>query len=127
MRGTHTAAQFPAALEICLPLFMKPTIQITTQPKRSDREKSPIARPQSHRTDYSFKPSSDELRAAGTGNTTQTSLPVIAPAFRNLSNEFLGAETKRSYAVEAAFFVIIVAVSAWPIASMVRALMHLLR
>ena len=51
--------------------------------------------------------------------------PVFAPGFRDLSNEFLGAETKRSYVAEVLFFAIIVAVSAWPIISMVQALAQL--
>jgi hypothetical protein len=48
--------------------------------------------------------------------------PVFAPGFRDLSNEFLGAETKRSYVAEVLFFAVIVAVSAWPIVSMLQAL-----
>jgi hypothetical protein len=105
---------------------MKSTSPITIQPKHSDQEKSRGAR-RLHLplTDYSFQPTSTELHAASAGS--RTSRPVIGPAFRDLSDQFLGAETKRSYAVEAAFFAIIVAVSAWPIASMVRALSQLLR
>jgi hypothetical protein len=48
--------------------------------------------------------------------------PVFAPGFRDLSNEFLGAETKRNYVAEVLFFAIMVGVSTWPIVSMVRAL-----
>jgi hypothetical protein len=53
------------------------------------------------------------------------SRPIFAPGFRNLSNEFLGTETKRNYVAEVFFFAIIVGVSAWPIVSMVRALEQL--
>ena len=52
---------------------------------------------------------------------------MFAPAFRNLSYEFLGAETRRSYVAELFFFAIIVGVSVWPIASMVQALGELLK
>ena len=53
--------------------------------------------------------------------------PVFAPAFRNLSYEFLGVETRRSYVAEIFFFAIIVGVSVWPIALMVQALGELLK
>lgn len=105
---------------------MKSTSPITKQPKHSDQEKSCRApRQNSPLTDYSFQPTSSELHAASSGRRMPR--PAIGPAFRDLSDQFLGAETKRSYAVEAAFFAIIVAVSAWPIASMVHALSQLLR
>ncbi|MEY2563499.1 MAG: hypothetical protein QOH88_1692 [Verrucomicrobiota bacterium] len=53
--------------------------------------------------------------------------PVFAPGFRDLSNEFLGAESKRSYVAEVLFFAVIVAVSTWPMISMVQALAQLLK
>ena len=61
------------------------------------------------------------------GNDGRLSPPVFAPGFRNLSYEFLGAETRRSYVAEALFFAIIVGVSVWPIALMVQALSQLLK
>ncbi len=60
-------------------------------------------------------------------NNHKPARPVFAPGFRDLSNEFLGAETTRNYVVEVLFFVIIVGVSAWPIVSMVRALAQLMK
>lgn len=51
--------------------------------------------------------------------------PVFAPGFRDLSNEFLGAETRRSYVAEVLLFAVIVAVSAWPMITMVQALAQL--
>ena len=53
--------------------------------------------------------------------------PAFAPGFRNLSYEFLGAETRRNYVAELFFFAIIVGVSVWPIALMVQALGELLK
>ena len=45
-----------------------------------------------------------------------------APPFRNLSKRFLAEEMKRDYLSEAICFLVIVGLSAWPIASMVQAL-----
>jgi hypothetical protein len=45
-----------------------------------------------------------------------------APPFRNLSKEFLAQEMKRDYLREALCFLVIVGLSAWPIASMVQAM-----
>jgi hypothetical protein len=59
------------------------------------------------------------------GSSRKLSRPVFAPGFRDLSNEFLGAETTRNYVAEVLFFAIIVGVSAWPIVSMARALAEL--
>ena len=59
------------------------------------------------------------------GSSRKLPRPVFAPGFRDLSNEFLGAETKRNYVAEVLFFAIIVGVSAWPIVSMVQALAQL--
>lgn len=47
--------------------------------------------------------------------------------FRKLSGEFLGKETPRDYVQELLLFGIIVAVSAWPIVLMLRALGTLLK
>jgi len=55
------------------------------------------------------------------------SRPVLAPGFRDLTNEFLGAETKRTYVAEVLFFAIIVGVSAWPIVSMVQTLAQFMK
>lgn len=61
------------------------------------------------------------------GSSRKLSRPIFAPGFRDISNEFLGAETKRNYVAEAFFFAIIVSVSAWPIVSMLKALAQLPR
>lgn len=45
-----------------------------------------------------------------------------AAPFRHLSQDFLAEEMKRDYVKEAVCFLIIVGLSAWPIASMVQAL-----
>ena len=112
-----------AGLELCLH-YMKPNSQISRQLKRLQGDKSPSRRHSNHsRTDCNFHAPASEVRSAG--SSRKLSRPVFAPGFRDISNEFLGAESKRSYVAEAFFFVIIVSVSAWPIISMMQALAQL--
>ena len=66
-----------------------------------------------------------EVRTASPSN--KATARVFAPGFRDLSNEFLDAETKRDYVAEALFFVIIVGVSSWPIVSAFEAMAQLLK
>jgi hypothetical protein len=103
---------------------MKPTSQIPRQPGRHDEERSssPSTYP---RTDCHFHASASEGQSTGSSRTVTR--PAFAPGFRDLSDEFLGAETKRSYVAEVLFFAIMVGVSTWPIVSMVRALAELTR
>ena len=105
---------------------MKPTSQISRQPGRLTGERSPararFARPL---TDHAFHPSATEVQPIG--GSRHLSKPLFAPGFREVSNQFLGAETKRSYVAEVLFFAIIVAVSAWPMVSVVQALSYLTR
>ena len=51
----------------------------------------------------------------------------MVPGFREVSNKFLSTEARQHYVFEALFFAIIVAVSAWPIISMIRALAGLVK
>jgi hypothetical protein len=103
---------------------MKPNSQISRQPARHDGERSAMhLRSNQPLTGYHFH--SNEMPAGSKGG--KLSPPVFAPGFRNLSNEFLGAETTRSYVAEVLFFAIIVGVSAWPIVSMVQALGDLVK
>ena len=50
-----------------------------------------------------------------------------SPAFHKLSSEFLGAETSRDYLAELLFFVLITGVAAWPIMSMLIAVIRMIR
>jgi len=115
-----------AVLELCLQFYMKPNSQISRQPSRPDEERS-LSRPHSNhpRTECHYHSPASEIPSAG--SSRKLSRPVFAPGFRDLSNEFLGTETKRNYVVEVLFFAIIVGVSAWPIVAMVQALGHLIR
>jgi len=105
---------------------MKPNYQLSRQPSRLDEARSSSRRASPHpSTDYHFHAPATELQAGRAGSSHKMERPVFAPGFRDLSNEFLGAETKRSYVAEVLFFAIIVAVSAWPMVSMVQALAQL--
>jgi hypothetical protein len=107
---------------------MKPNSQISRQPGRLDEEGSSSQLPSNHPwTDYHFHASASELKANGAGSSDKLARPVFAPGFRDLSNEFLGAETKRNYLAEVLFFAIIAGVSAWPIVSMMRAMAQLMK
>jgi len=105
---------------------MKPTSQISRLPGRHDEERSSS---QSHAnqplTDYHFHASANEGQTAG--SSRKLTRPVFAPGFRDLSNEFLGAETKRNYVAEVVFFAIIVGVSAWPIVFMAQTMAQYLK
>ena len=101
---------------------MKPQSQITRQLGSTRGELSPLESRSKHPiTDYAYHGASGNLGTAKSGSL-KISRPKLTPSFRDLSSDFLGAETKRSYAAEAFFFAIIVGVSAWPIALMLQAL-----
>jgi len=105
---------------------MKPTSQISRQPGRLGGQRSSSQANSSHPlTDYHFHAPANASQSAG--SVRKISRPVFAPGFRDLSNEFLGAETKRSYVAEVLFFAIIVGVSTWPIVSMVQAMAQLMK
>jgi len=105
---------------------MKPNSQISQQPGRLDEERS-SSRPRLNHPliDCHFHASASKVQSAG--STRKPSRRAFAPGFRDLSNEFLGAETTRNYVAEVLFFAIIVGVSAWPIVSMLRALAQLMK
>ena len=99
---------------------MKPNYQISRRPSRRDEEHSSPRRSNHPLTDCHFQAPATEMQSSG--SSCQLSRPICAPGFRDLSNKFLGEESRRDYVVEVLFFAIIVGVSAWPIVSMVRAL-----
>ena len=73
-------------------------------------------------TDHNFQATAD----------AKSSSSAILPekklrAFRKLSSEFLGAETSRHYAAELSAFIVITAIAAWPIMSMLVAVTRLVR
>jgi len=77
--------------------------------------------------DAQYQATHADFRARVDRPKLSPTLPLSAPSFRELSRRFLGAEMKRDYAFEAAFFAIIVAISAWPIISTLQALTELVK
>ncbi len=77
-------------------------------------------------TDYNFQSTTDARSIASLlpGKTRRVS---ELHRFWKLSSEFLGTETSRNYVKEGFLFSVIVAVSAWPIVSMVAALARMVR
>jgi hypothetical protein len=104
---------------------MKPQLQNSHEPRLfrggAIRAGSPFTHPA---TDYGYLGTLSGFRGRGAG------LKPVAPSetsFREVSNDFIRSEMKWQYAAEAAFFAIIVAVSTWPIVSMVRAMADLVK
>ena len=52
---------------------------------------------------------------------------IKSPPFHKLSSEFLGAETSRDYVAEFLFFVLITCLAAWPVMSMLIAVVRMIR
>lgn len=76
-------------------------------------------------TDYQFQSSPGARGAAGTAPEFDRASQLRM--FRKMSSDFVDSEMPRDYIREAIFFAIIVGVSAWPIVSMVRELLRLLK
>ena len=53
--------------------------------------------------------------------------PTESPAFHKLSSEFFGAETSRDYVAELLFFILITGIAAWPVVTMLIAVIRLIR
>jgi hypothetical protein len=100
---------------------MKPQLQNSNEPRLfrggSTRAGSPF-------TDYNYLGTVGEFRGPVGLKPTGTS---TTPLFREVSNDFITSEMKWHYAAEAGFFAIIVALSTWPIVSMVRAMADLVK
>jgi hypothetical protein len=96
---------------------MKPASQLSRQFASHRGEHLPTGLRSTHPvTDYNYQTTGSDFRVAN--DRLKQSTRVL----RQLSNEFLSGEMKRDYLAEAACFVIMISVSAWPIVSMVRAL-----
>jgi hypothetical protein len=105
---------------------MKPQFQNSHEPKPfrggSIRAGWPITHPA---TDYGYLSTLSGFR--GRSAELKPAAPSGTPPFRKVSNDFMRSEMKWQYAAEAAFFAIIVAVSTWPMVSMVRAMADLVK
>jgi len=92
---------------------MKPIVQIT--PSQHASRNFPL-------TDYSFQATVD----AKSGSSAVVPAKK-APAFHKLSSEFLGGETSRDYFAELLFFILIAGIAAWPVMSMLIAVIRMFR
>ena len=73
-------------------------------------------------TDYSYQATIDAKL-----NSSAVLPATKSPAFHKLSSEFFGAETSRDYVAELLFFILITGIAAWPVMSMLVAVIRLIR
>ena len=102
---------------------MKSILQINHKQRGSRRDNRERRSHQSFPlTDYNYHPTA-EAEAISTADR-----PAIkSPAFHKLSSEFFGAETSWDYRVELSFFILITCLAAWPIMSMLIAVVRMIR
>ena len=73
-------------------------------------------------TDYNYRPTAETQFGSSAGKPT-----AKLPGFHKLSSEFLATETSWDYVAELLFFVLISSVAAWPIVSMLVAVVRMIR
>ena len=102
---------------------MKPILQANQKQRGSRRDNRPRHSQQSFPlTDYSYRPTAEsQVNSSARWRATKS------PAFHKLSSEFLGAETSRDYVAELLFFILITGLAAWPIMSMLVAVIRMIR
>ena len=102
---------------------MKPILQINHKQRSSRRDNR--ARSSKRRlplTDYNYHPTAEsQVNSSARWPATKS------PAFHKLSSEFLGGETSRDYLAELLFFIVITGLAAWPIVSMLIAVIRMIR
>ena len=102
---------------------MKPIVQISHKQRGSRRDNPARRHHQSFPlTDYNYRPAAEAETIAPAGQPA-----IKSPAFHKLSSEFLGAETSRDYFAELVFFVLIIGIAAWPVVSMLIAVVRMIR
>jgi hypothetical protein len=102
---------------------MKPILQINHKQRGSRRDNRGRRSHESFPlTDYSYHPTAEsQVNSSALWRTTKS------PAFHKLSSDFLGGETRRDYVAELLFFIVITGLAAWPIMSMLIAVIRLIR
>jgi hypothetical protein len=102
---------------------MKPILQINHK-QRGPRRDNRARRSQKSfpLTDYNYHPTAENQ-----GNSSALWRTTKSPAFHKLSSEFLGGETSRDYVAELLFFILITGIAAWPVVSMLIAVIRLIR
>jgi len=102
---------------------MKPILQINDKQRHSRRDNRARRSHQSFPlTDYNYRPTAEAEAISPAGRPA-----IKSPAFHKLSSEFLGAETSRDYVAEFLFFVLITCLAAWPVMSMLIAVVRMIR
>ena len=102
---------------------MKPILEINHEQRGSPRDNGAGYNHQSFPlTDYNYHPTAETQVNSSAGWPATKS-----PAFHKLSSEFLGAETSRDYIAELLFFILITGLAAWPIMSMLIAVIRMIR
>jgi hypothetical protein len=102
---------------------MKPILQINHKQRGSRRDDRVERSHQSFPlTDYNYRPTAETQVNSSTGRPA-----IKSPAFHKLSSEYLGAEKSRDYAAELLFFVLIAGIAAWPVMSMLIAVIRMIR
>ena len=102
---------------------MKPILQINHKQRGSRRDNRAGRNHQSFPlTDYNYRPTAETQVSSSAGR-----LATKSPAFHKLSSEFFGAETTRDYIAELSFFVLITGIAAWPVMSMLIAVIRMIR
>ena len=102
---------------------MKPTSQISPSQRGSPRDdRAPGSHQSFPLTDYNYRPTAETQLSSSAGR-----LATKAPAFHKLSSEFFGVETSRRYLAELLFFILITGIVAWPIMSMLIAVIRMIR
>jgi hypothetical protein len=101
---------------------MKPILRINQKQRRS---RCDIRARRGH---HSFPLTDYNYRSTAKTQFSPVGAPATkAPAFHRLSSEFLGRETRRDYFGELLFFILITGVAAWPIMSMLIAVLRMIR
>jgi hypothetical protein len=102
---------------------MKPILQINHKQQGSRRDNRERRSQQSFPlTDYHYHPTAESQ-----ANSSALWRTSKSPAFHKLSSEFLGGETSRDYVAELLFFILITGLAAWPVVSMLIAVIRLIR
>src|SRR5204863_9011571 len=102
---------------------MKSILQIDHKPRGSRRDNRERRSHESFPlTDYNYHPTAEAEAISTAGRPA-----IKSPAFHKLSSEFLGAETSRDYVAELSFFILITCLAAWPIMSMLIAVVRMIR
>jgi len=102
---------------------MKPTPQISHNQRGSGRDNG--TRRSNRRlllTDYNYRPTPETQMGSSASRPATRS-----PGFHKLSSEFFGAEMSRDYIAELLFFILITGIAAWPVISMLIAVIRMIR